>query len=135
MVMLSSGGALEHYTSLRGEAGRVEGEVQTLSDRLVAAERIESTKTDTLESETGITSATYQLPTRLLKVLAGGEHLGQVVKNTHFRHLVMAALPPIPDVAEVCGECQLWADFDEKGFDLPAFGFRPSLSRSAFQAG
>jgi len=33
------------------------------------------------------------------------------------------------------GKCPLWADFDEKGFDLRAFGFRPSLSRSAFQAG
>ncbi|MEL6729229.1 MAG: ABC-three component system protein [Pseudomonadota bacterium] len=50
MMMLSSGGALEHYTSLREEAARVEGEVQTLSDRLVAAERIESTKTE-LEAE------------------------------------------------------------------------------------
>ena len=40
MAMLSSGGALEHYASLREEAGRLEGEVQTLSDRLVAAERI-----------------------------------------------------------------------------------------------
>lgn len=50
MSILSSGGALEHYTSLREEAARAEGEVQTLRDRLLAAERIESTKTE-LEAE------------------------------------------------------------------------------------
>lgn len=50
MEMLSSGGALEHYTTLREEAARAESDVKTLGDRLVASERIESTKTE-LEAE------------------------------------------------------------------------------------
>lgn len=46
MTVLRSGGALEHYTSLREEAGRAEAEVETLRQRLETAERIESTKAD-----------------------------------------------------------------------------------------
>ena len=46
MEVLSSGGALEHYTSLREEAGRAEAEVEGLRQRLETAERIESTKAD-----------------------------------------------------------------------------------------
>jgi uncharacterized protein YydD (DUF2326 family) len=44
MSILRSGGALEHYTSLREEAGRAEAEVESLRQRLETAERIESTK-------------------------------------------------------------------------------------------
>jgi len=44
MTVLSSGGALEHYTSLREEVGRAEAEVESLRQRLETAERIESTK-------------------------------------------------------------------------------------------
>lgn len=46
MGMLRSGGALEHYTSLREEAGRAEAEVEGLRQRLDTAERIESTKAE-----------------------------------------------------------------------------------------
>jgi uncharacterized protein YydD (DUF2326 family) len=46
MVVLKSGGALEHYTSLREEVGRAEAEVETLRQRLETAERIESTKAE-----------------------------------------------------------------------------------------
>jgi uncharacterized protein YydD (DUF2326 family) len=46
MGVLRSGGALEHYTSLREEAGRAEAEVEGLRQRLQTAERIESTKAD-----------------------------------------------------------------------------------------
>ncbi|MDX1003196.1 ABC-three component system protein [Sinorhizobium medicae] len=46
MSVLSSGGALEHYTSLREEAGRAEAEVEGLRQRLETAERIESTKAE-----------------------------------------------------------------------------------------
>lgn len=46
MGLLRSGGALEHYTSLREEAGRAEAEVEGLRQRLETAERIESTKAE-----------------------------------------------------------------------------------------
>lgn len=46
MGVLRSGGALDHYTSLREEAGRVEAEVEGLRQRLETAERIESTKAE-----------------------------------------------------------------------------------------
>lgn len=46
MNVLSSGGALEHYTNLREEAGRAEAEVEGLRQRLETAERIESTKAE-----------------------------------------------------------------------------------------
>jgi uncharacterized protein YydD (DUF2326 family) len=46
MGILRSGGALEHYTSLREEAGRAEAEVEGLRQRLDTAERIESTRAE-----------------------------------------------------------------------------------------
>ena len=46
MGVLNSGGALEHYVSLREEAGRAEAEVEGLRQRLETAERIESTKAE-----------------------------------------------------------------------------------------
>jgi uncharacterized protein YydD (DUF2326 family) len=46
MGILRSGGALDHYTSLREEAGRAEAEVEGLRQRLDTAERIESTKAE-----------------------------------------------------------------------------------------
>jgi uncharacterized protein YydD (DUF2326 family) len=46
MSVLRSGGALEHYTSLREEAGRAEAEVEGLRQRLDTAERLESTKAE-----------------------------------------------------------------------------------------
>lgn len=46
MGVLRSGGALEHYTNLREEAGRAEAEVEGLRQRLETAERIESTKAE-----------------------------------------------------------------------------------------
>lgn len=46
MGVLNSGGALEHYVSLREEAGRAEAEVEGLRHRLETAERIESTKAE-----------------------------------------------------------------------------------------
>jgi uncharacterized protein YydD (DUF2326 family) len=46
MTILQSGGALEHYTSLREEAGRAEAEVETLRQRLETVERIETTKAE-----------------------------------------------------------------------------------------
>jgi len=46
MKVLCSGGALEHYTALSEEAGRLEAEVEGLRQRLETAERIESTKAE-----------------------------------------------------------------------------------------
>ncbi|MDE0107283.1 MAG: DUF2326 domain-containing protein [Bryobacterales bacterium] len=46
MELLGSGGALEHYTSLREELGRVEGEVEVLRERLATTEQLESTQSD-----------------------------------------------------------------------------------------
>lgn len=63
MGILQSGGALEHYTQLREEAGRTEADVESLRQRLETAERIESTK-----SELGIERA------RLSKVLRDDIH-------------------------------------------------------------
>ena len=46
MGLLKSGGALEHFTSLREELGRAESEVTTLKERLETAERLESAQTE-----------------------------------------------------------------------------------------
>ncbi|WP_260734941.1 ABC-three component system protein [Tunturiibacter lichenicola] len=46
MGTLRSGGALEHYTNLREELGRLEAEVEGVRQRLQTAETIESTKTE-----------------------------------------------------------------------------------------
>ena len=44
MEALRSGGALEHYTALREELGRIEAESELLKRQLGAAEKLESTK-------------------------------------------------------------------------------------------
>lgn len=46
MIILRSGGALEHYARLQVEAGRAEAEAEGLRQRLATAERIESTKVE-----------------------------------------------------------------------------------------
>ena len=46
MSLLQSGGALEHYTGLREELGRVEAESEMFKARLETAERFESTRTE-----------------------------------------------------------------------------------------
>ena len=46
MGILRSGGALEHYANLQEEVGRAEAEAEGLRQRLVTAERIESTKAE-----------------------------------------------------------------------------------------
>lgn len=46
MEILRSGGALEHYTDLREELGRIEARSESLRERLELAERIERTKTE-----------------------------------------------------------------------------------------
>jgi uncharacterized protein YydD (DUF2326 family) len=46
MGILKSGGALEHYARLQEEAGRAEADAESLRQRLVTAERIESTKAE-----------------------------------------------------------------------------------------
>jgi uncharacterized protein YydD (DUF2326 family) len=46
MGILQSGGALEHYARLQDEAGRAEADAEGLRQRLITAERIESTKAE-----------------------------------------------------------------------------------------
>lgn len=46
MDILKSGGALEHYTRLREELGRAEGEVKVLSERLEMANRLENARSE-----------------------------------------------------------------------------------------
>ena len=46
MAVLQSGGALEQYTAMREEQGRVEAEVETLRRRLDTAETLESTQAE-----------------------------------------------------------------------------------------
>ena len=46
MEVLQSGGALEQYTAMREELGRAEAEVETLRQRLQAAETLESSKAE-----------------------------------------------------------------------------------------
>ena len=46
MRVLDSGGALEHYTALREELGRLEGESEALRQRLADAERLDNTKAE-----------------------------------------------------------------------------------------
>ena len=45
MRLLQSGGALEHYTDMREELGRIQGDCEALRQRLETAERLESTRT------------------------------------------------------------------------------------------
>lgn len=45
MRLLESGGALEHYTDMREELGRTQGDCEALRQRLETAERLESTRT------------------------------------------------------------------------------------------
>ena len=46
MQILDSGGALEHYTALREELGRMEGDSEALRQRLADAERLDNTKAE-----------------------------------------------------------------------------------------
>ncbi|WP_428098165.1 ABC-three component system protein [Candidatus Rariloculus sp.] len=46
MNVLRKGGALEHYTGMREELGRVEAESETIKERLEAAERFKSIRTE-----------------------------------------------------------------------------------------
>ena len=46
MQILDSGGALEHYTALREELGRLEGDSEALRQRLADAERLDNTKAE-----------------------------------------------------------------------------------------
>ena len=46
MELLQSGGALEHYTRLREELGRAEGETEVLRQRKEIAERLETNRTE-----------------------------------------------------------------------------------------
>ena len=46
MHTLNSGGALEHYTALREELGRLQGESEALRQRLADAERLDTTKAE-----------------------------------------------------------------------------------------
>ena len=46
MQILDSGGALEHYTALHEELGRMEGDSEALRQRLADAERLENTKAE-----------------------------------------------------------------------------------------
>ncbi len=46
MGILQSGGALDHYAKLQEETGRAEADAEGLRQRLVTAERIESTKAE-----------------------------------------------------------------------------------------
>ncbi len=57
MDILSSGGALAHYTKLTEELARTEGEVRVLTLRLKDAERIENTKTELQAEQVRIFSA------------------------------------------------------------------------------
>ncbi len=68
MGILRSGGALDHYARMQEEAGRAEAEAEGLRQRLVTAERIESTKVE-LEIERA----------RLLKALQNDLHERQEV--------------------------------------------------------
>ncbi len=45
MRLLQSGGALGHYTDMREELGRIEGDCEALRQHLETAERVESTRT------------------------------------------------------------------------------------------
>ncbi len=46
MDMLKSHGALDHYTKLQSEAGRIESEVEVLKQRFDSAEKLEGTKSE-----------------------------------------------------------------------------------------
>ena len=54
MGLLKSGGALEHYTRMREELGRVEAEVEMLRERRGTIERLDSAKTDLELERTGL---------------------------------------------------------------------------------
>lgn len=57
MRTLNSGGALEHYTALREELGRLEGESEGLRQRLADSEKLENTKAELDVERTRLVSA------------------------------------------------------------------------------
>ena len=57
MGLLKSGGALEHYTGMREELGRVEADVAMLRERRGVIERLDSAKTDLEMERTGLVKA------------------------------------------------------------------------------
>lgn len=57
MGLLKSGGALDHYTGMREELGRVEADVEMLRERRGLIERLDSAKTDLDMERTGLVKA------------------------------------------------------------------------------
>ena len=57
MRTLNSGGALEHYTALREELGRLEGESESLRQRLADSEKLDNTKAELDVERTRLVSA------------------------------------------------------------------------------
>ena len=57
MGTLNSGGALEHYTALREELGRLEGESEGLRQRLADSEKLDNTKAELDVERTHLVSA------------------------------------------------------------------------------
>ena len=57
MGLLKSGGALDHYTGMREELGRVEADVEMLRERRGLIERLDSAKTDLDMERTGLLKA------------------------------------------------------------------------------
>ncbi len=57
MELLKSGGALEHYTGLREELGRIEADVEMLRERRGMIERLDSTRTELELERNGLVKA------------------------------------------------------------------------------
>lgn len=57
MGLLKSGGALEHYTGMREELGRIEADVEMLRERRGMIERLDSAKTDLELERTNLVKA------------------------------------------------------------------------------
>ena len=57
MGLLKSGGALDHYTGMHEELGRVEADVEMLRERRGLIERLDSAKTDLEMERTGLVKA------------------------------------------------------------------------------
>ena len=83
MEVLQSGGALEQYTVMREELGRAEAEVETLRQRLQAAETLESSKADLEMKRNRITRALrsdiHERSTIIDEAIIGFEELSEAL--------------------------------------------------------
>jgi uncharacterized protein YydD (DUF2326 family) len=101
MGILQSGGALEHYARLSEEAGRAEADAEGLRQRLVTAERIESTKANLDIERAGLLKALQDDHHERAEVIAEAVLVFEELSNALYEKagsLTVSATPNGPTV-------------------------------------